>query len=73
MDITIGVRQVARELSFETQMTEEEVSAAVEKALGGGTLELTDARGRRVIVPGEALGFIEMGEATPRRVGFANP
>lgn len=70
MEIRIGIRQVARELTFETSLSPQEVSAAVEKALAGSVLDLTDTRGRRVFVPAGALGFVEIGDSEPRRVGF---
>jgi hypothetical protein len=43
----------------------------VSKALGdGGALTLDDEKGRRVIVPVDALAYVEVGEETVRRVGF---
>ncbi|MGN8246489.1 DUF3107 domain-containing protein [Cellulomonas soli] len=71
MDITIGVRNQARELVLESDQSADEISAAVTAALTGKVaLELTDAKGRRVIVPTEALGFVELGTETRGRVGF---
>ncbi|MEE6273664.1 DUF3107 domain-containing protein [Georgenia wangjunii] len=71
MEITIGVRNVARELTLESSATAQEVVDAVDKALTGGTsLVLTDERGRRVVVPSSALGYVEIGMEEPRRVGF---
>ena len=70
MEITIGIRQVARELSVETSLSADEVAAAVEKALAGSILDLTDTRGRRVVVPSAAIGYIEIGAEEQRRVGF---
>lgn len=70
MEITIGIRQVARELTLETNQSADEITAAVEKALAGAILDLTDARGRRVIVPSEAIGYVELGVEETRRVGF---
>ncbi|GMA32132.1 DUF3107 domain-containing protein [Litorihabitans aurantiacus] len=70
MEITIGIRQVARELTLETNQSADEVTAAVEKALGGAILDLTDSRGRRVVVPSEAIGYVELGAEETRRVGF---
>lgn len=70
MEITIGIRQVARELTLETTQSADEVRAAVEAALSGAVLDLTDSRGRRVIVPSEAIGYVELGAEEARRVGF---
>lgn len=70
MEITIGIRQVARELTFESTLSSEEIAAAIDKALAGSVLDLTDARGRRIIVPSEAIGYVELGAEEQRRVGF---
>ena len=70
MEITIGIRQVAREISVETSLSADEVATAVEKALSGSILDLTDTRGRRVVVPSAAIGYIEIGAEEQRRVGF---
>lgn len=73
MEITIGVQHVARELVLETDQTSEQVTKDVLKALEvGAPLNLTDARGRRVIVPATVLGYIEIGGDETRKVGFHN-
>jgi len=33
-------------------------------------LKLSDSKGRRFIIPTEALGYVEIGEEETRRVGF---
>jgi len=70
MEIRIGVQHVSRELTLEVDMPADAVASTVAKALGGATLDLTDTRGRRVVVPSAAIGYVEMGEETKRRVGF---
>ena len=72
MDITIGVQNLPRELVIESAQSADEVAAAVEAALAGkqATLELTDARGRRVIVPSAAIGYVEIGTESKGPVGF---
>ena len=72
MDIRIGIRDSGREISFESAQTASEVEAAVAAVLGGGAkvLKLSDNKGRRFIVPTEALGYVEIGEEETRRVGF---
>lgn len=74
MEITIGVQNLPRELTLESDQTADEIAAAVQAALTGTstTLELTDSRGRRVIVPTAALGFVEIGAETKGRVGFGS-
>jgi len=38
--------------------------------LADGTLELTDSKGRIIIVPSGAVAFVEIGTEENRRVGF---
>ena len=76
MEITIGVRNVARELTLDVSEDAEEVATSVHKALAkaesdpGAALDLTTTKGRRVIVPVAALGFVELGGDDQRKVGF---
>ncbi len=71
MEVRIGVQNVAREITFETDMSDSEVVEAVSAALAdGGVLTLKDGKGRQVIVPGSALGYVHIGESEKGRVGF---
>lgn len=71
MEVKIGVRDVAREVVLESDLSAEEVQAAVDAAVsGGGLLKLTDDRGRVVLVPGSQVGYVELGAPERGRVGF---
>ncbi|GAA3682624.1 DUF3107 domain-containing protein [Nonomuraea antimicrobica] len=73
MEIKIGVRSVHRELVVETDLSAEQVEEEIRNALSvdrGGVFALTDVKGRRIVVPVAALGFIEIGEDEARPVGF---
>lgn len=71
MEVKIGVQNVAREITFESSQSAEEVAALVEQAVASGALlRLSDEKGRTVIVPGGILGYVEVGVETERRVGF---
>jgi Protein of unknown function (DUF3107) len=72
MDIRIGIRESSREISFESAQSASEVEAAVAAVLEGGAkvLKSTDNKGRRFIVPTDALGYVEIGAEEARRVGF---
>ncbi len=72
MEVKIGVQHANRELVLESEQTPEEVEAAVAAALAGKTnlLQLTDDKGRRVIVPADRLAYVEIGEVSIRKVGF---
>lgn len=71
MEVNIGVQNVAREIAFETDASADEVSAAIDAALAdGGVLRLTDTKGREILVPGRALGWVQVGESEKSKVGF---
>jgi len=71
VEVTIGVQNVARELTIETDSPTSEVSAAVEAALAdGGVLRLLDNRGREVFVPSAVIGWVQVGDSEKGRVGF---
>ena len=72
MDVRSGVKHVTREISFETDMPADKVAKAVADAMGGATLDLTDDKGRRIVVPSDSIGYVEIGEADKRRVGFGS-
>ena len=73
MEIKIGVQNSGRELVIESTQSPVEVSEAVSAAMkAGGTLSLSDEKGRRVVVPVSALAYVEIGEPTVRKVGFGN-
>ena len=71
MEVKIGVQNVAREVTFETDASSQEVAKAVAEAIDkGGVLTLTDDKGRQVIIPGNVLGYVFLGESERRVVGF---
>ncbi len=71
MEVKIGIRDIARDIVLESELTPEDVTAAVEDAVASGKLlKLTDDKGRLVVVPGGQIGFVEIGAPESRRVGF---
>ncbi|MGJ3509221.1 DUF3107 domain-containing protein [Enemella sp. A6] len=71
VEIKVGIRQVAREVVLETDESSETVQSAFAKAVSdSGVLTLTDTHGRVVLVPAEAIGYLEIGQEHARRVGF---
>ena len=73
MEVKIGVQNVAREITFETDSSAEEVVAAVSAAIEQGTaLTLRGEKGRQVLVPAGVLGYVQLGETEKRGVGFGN-
>lgn len=77
VEITIGVRDVPRELTIELSADADAVSAQISEVLGRASngdatavLDLTDDKGNRVLVPAASLGYVHIGAQEPRRVGF---
>ncbi len=71
MEIKIGVKDAAREVVLETGESADSVAQAVSEAVQKGTLlALTDERGRRVLVPGAVIAYVELGVEERPRVGF---
>ena len=73
VEVKIGVQNVAREITFETDESAEEVLKAVGDAIATGTaLTLKGEKGRKVMVPAGVLGYVQIGESEKRGVGFGN-
>jgi hypothetical protein len=72
VEVKIGVQHANRELVLESEQSPEEVEQAVADALAGkaNLLQLTDEKGRRIIVPADRLAYVEIGEVSIRKVGF---
>lgn len=71
MEVKIGVRDVPREVVLESELAPDAVAKAVDDAISTGKpLKLTDDKGRVVIVPSAHIGYVEIGVAESRRVGF---
>jgi len=71
MEVKIGVQNANRELTVDTDLDAEAVVKQIEAALsGGGLLSLSDAKGRRVVVPVEKLAYVEIATSTAGQVGF---
>lgn len=74
MEVKIGVQDTQRELTLESTQTPAEVRSAVEAAINGGALlELTDERGRTILVPAAKIAYVDIGPSASRRVGFGTP
>ena len=71
MEVKIGVQNVAREITLESDQTSEQVLETVRQALAdGGLLSLTDEKGRMVMVPVASIGYVDIGASEKGRVGF---
>lgn len=71
MEIKIGVRQSQREIVLDTDESASDLAKRIEEAVSTESLlTFTDTKGRQVFVPSAALGYVELGTETARRVGF---
>jgi hypothetical protein len=80
MEVKIGIQSVPRELIIETDETQAEIEAGLERALaayraGEGPspiFTVTSTKGGRVLIPADKVAFIEFSTDQARRVGFGN-
>lgn len=70
MEVRIGVQNVAREITFETTLTADELVAAVKASRSSDVLELSDEKGGKVIVPTSSIGYVTTGAEKKSGVGF---
>ena len=72
-EVKIGISDSTHELNFECESTQSEVITKVNEAIkSAGVLALSDTKGREVLVPASKISYVEVGESSDRRVGFAN-
>jgi hypothetical protein len=71
LEIKIGIQNIGREIVLESAEDADALATVVEAAITKGTeLRLKDDKGRIIIVPGNALGYVEIGAEEARKVGF---
>lgn len=71
MEIKFGITEIAREIVIDTEANTDDVVEQVRAAVAGDTLvDLTDEKGRRVLIPGRKIGYVDFGATATRPVGF---
>lgn len=71
MEVKIGVQHASRELTLDTDESQDDVEKKVAEAVASGSLlMLNDTKRRRVVVPGEKIAFVEIGGSHAGQVGF---
>jgi hypothetical protein len=78
VDVRIGIVQTMKEIEvvLPEDADRSQVVSSIETTLGSpeGVLQLTDRRGRLVVVPVARIAYVEVGAPeTERRVGFGAP
>ncbi len=71
VEVRIGINQSARELSFETDASADDVRALIE-AETTGLVTLADNRGRQFLINRESITYVELGSDVARKVGFVS-
>jgi hypothetical protein len=72
MDVRIGIRDNARDISFESGLSAKDLMATVKKAIetSAPVLELSDEKGSIILIPTSSIAYVEIGAEETRRVGF---
>ena len=73
MEVRIGVVHTAKELSYETDADADSVIGVIEAAVAAGKsfVWLEDGKGRKIGVPADKVGYVEIVVDDPsRKVGF---
>jgi F420-0:gamma-glutamyl ligase len=71
MDIELGIQNVARPVNFSSDESAEKIGSLIADAVANQTMiDITDSKGRRILVPGRALGYATIGSETRHAVGF---
>jgi 3-oxoacyl-[acyl-carrier-protein] synthase III len=71
VEVKIGVQYATRELVVETDASLEDVEQRIAEAVSASSvLTLTDTKGRKVMVPGDRIAYVEIGGGVAGQVGF---
>jgi Protein of unknown function (DUF3107) len=73
MEVRIGVIHTAKELTFETDAEPDTIVKSLEDAIAKGVslLWLEDGKGRKVGIPADKVGYVELVvDDGTRKVGF---
>lgn len=72
-EVKIGISDSTHEINIECASTQSDVIAKVNEAIkSSAVLSLSDTKGRELLVPSNKISYVEVGESTDRKVGFAN-
>lgn len=72
-EVKIGISDSTHEINIECASTQSEVISKVNEAIkSSSVLSLSDTKGRELLVPSNKISYVEVGESTDRKVGFAN-
>jgi hypothetical protein len=75
VEIKVGIQHINREIVVETNQSASDIQRAFQNAIdgnGSGVFTLTDERGRKVLIPADRIGYVDIGEENARHVGFGS-
>jgi F420-0:gamma-glutamyl ligase len=72
VEVKIGVQQAQRELVLEVDESAADIEKRVNEALASetGVITFTDSKGRKLLVPGSKVAYVEIGTGVAGMVGF---
>ncbi|MDR3070289.1 MAG: DUF3107 domain-containing protein [Propionibacteriaceae bacterium] len=71
MEVKVGIQNHAREVVIASADAAADIEKSLSKSLADDSvLKLTDAKGRIVLVPANAIAYIDIAEEESRQVGF---
>ena len=72
MEVRIGIKENGRDLSFESSLSAKELTEKISEAISreAPLVELSDDKGKTILVATASIAFVEIGADQSRRVGF---
>lgn len=72
MEVKIGITDAPREVTVNVTDSADDLIAALKSAAqdDNGLFEVTDGKGRRVVVPAARVAYLDLGAPDARPVGF---
>ncbi|MDP4015471.1 MAG: DUF3107 domain-containing protein [Candidatus Nanopelagicales bacterium] len=71
MEVRIGVQDISHDIVFESDSEPQDLAEVISTSWANEEMiTLHDSKGRRILVPSDKIGFIELGPPTREQVGF---
>jgi hypothetical protein len=72
MEVRIGIKENGRDLSFESSLSAKELTEKISEAISreAPLVELSDDKGKTILVATASIAYVEIGADQSRRVGF---
>lgn len=72
MEVRIGIRENGRDMGFDSALSAKELTEKITEAISKNAplVELTDDKGKTILIPTASIAYVEIGADQSRRVGF---